>query len=189
MKILTLLGSPRRKGNTATILQIVEQAISTTNEVERINIVDKKISGCIGCDTCQENMNEPACIQEDDMGELIQKMINSDLIIYATPVYVWDFPAQMKSIMDRQYALVKWKNFNDVSLIKRKQVILLTTCGGDEKSNVDLIFEVFDRECNFMQMKVLGKFVVDNCSEPRSLGENASVEAQKVVELILHLNK
>ena len=66
MKIVAILGSPRRKGNTAKVLSMFEDKIGKENQVEIININDYKINGCLGCSKCKEKTDEPGCIQKDD---------------------------------------------------------------------------------------------------------------------------
>ncbi len=169
MKVLTIQGSPHRTGNTATLLKYFEQIISENNTIERINITDMKVGGCLGCDNCQNNEIEPSCIQKDDMKNILEKVLDADIVVYASPVYVWDFTAQMKCVMDRHYALVKWKYYENKSLVKNKKTILLATCGGDRNNNSDLITQIFEREMRYMQCLVMGKIIVDNCTTPKEL--------------------
>jgi multimeric flavodoxin WrbA len=129
MKILTLCGSPRIRGNTSTVLSAFERMVGKSNSVERVDIVARNIKGCIGCDNCQRDVSNPTCIQKDDLSELLIKIMASDLVVYAAPVYVWDFPAQMKAVMDRHYCLLKWKSGREISLVENKKTMLLATCG------------------------------------------------------------
>ena len=59
MKVMTILGSPRRNGNTAKVLGQFESMISNGHEVERIDIVDSNVKGCVGCYACQQKPDEP----------------------------------------------------------------------------------------------------------------------------------
>lgn len=110
MKILTLMGSPRRKSNTAAVLSAFEQLADQTHTIEHIDVVIHNIKGCIGCDNCQKDVQHPACIHKDDLNTLLEKVTAADVIVYAAPVYVWGFSAQMKALIDRHYCLVKWKD-------------------------------------------------------------------------------
>jgi len=180
MKILTLCGSPRRKGNTSTVLSAFERVASKNNTVERVDIVAHRIKGCIGCDHCQKDDANPACIQKDDMNELLQKIFASDLVVYATPVYVWDFPAQMKAVIDRHYCLLKSKRGKEISLVENKKTMLLATCGGDAENNTDLIRLVFEREMKYLHCQIVGEFFVPNCTLPSDLG---SIKDEIAVEM------
>ena len=166
MNILTICGSPKRKGNTATVLSAFEKKAGINHFVEHVDIITRNIKGCIGCDACQKDISSPACIQQDDMDALLQKIIASDLVVYAAPVYVWDFPAQMKAAIDRHYALLKWKGENEISLIRNKKTMLLATCGGDAENNADLIRLIFEREMRYLQCQIVGEFILPNCTIP-----------------------
>ena len=64
MQITTILGSARKKGNTATILGWVEKELETRgHDVERIYLNNKTIAGCLGCAKCKQNPDEIACVQ------------------------------------------------------------------------------------------------------------------------------
>jgi multimeric flavodoxin WrbA len=167
MKITTVLGSPRRQGNTAAVLGLFEELAVPRYELRRINVVDFNIHGCCGCDACQQVLDEPGCIEEDDLVGVLETLMDSDLIIYASPVYVWSFPAAMKAFMDRHYCTVKWEDGEKVaSLLEGKRAALLVTCGGSEEANADLIRLEFQREMDYLGMRHEGTYVVANCSTP-----------------------
>jgi len=183
------MGSPRKRGNTATVLSELEKLIEHKVILEHINVVNMTINGCLGCDYCQKHKDSPACKQKDDMPVLIEKILTSDIIIYAAPVYVWDFPAQMKAVMDRLYCLLKSKYGEEKSLIRDKKSILLTTCGGNAENNADLLIKIFEREMNYLQCKVLGEFVVPDCTLPKNLGKEKEETALKMFETVNELIK
>jgi multimeric flavodoxin WrbA len=182
MNITTILGSPRLSGNTATILKSFEEIASKSYDINRINIKNQMINGCLGCNACQKKMNTSNCIQSDDANKIFEGIMQSDIIIYASPVYVWDFTSQMKALLDRHYCLVKWKNIESpISLLKNKNSILLATCGGDVKNNADLIKEVFRREMDYLQCNLFGIYIVPNCSTPSALKDKSKTIAQNIV--------
>ena len=186
MKILTILGSPKKRGNTATVLALFEEMISNQHEVERINISNKAIKGCLGCDSCQKIDDQPGCVQKDDFMEIFDKIMTVDLIVYASPVYVWDFSAQLKALIDRHYCLVKWKN-RDITkyLLEGKHTALLSTCGGSGEKNADLIIEIFSREMNYLHCQMVGQYIVPFCTIPAELGEKARKTAHLMHEDIM----
>jgi multimeric flavodoxin WrbA len=184
MHILTIQGSPRKRGNTATILAAFEKAVAQNHTVERIQAADLSVGGCLGCGHCQLDTGRPACIQEDDMAAVLQQILRADLVVYASPVYVWDFTSQMKVLLDRHYAFVKTSGEQEMSLVHGKQAMLLITCGGAASDNADLPFEIFDRECRYMQMRVMGKFVADCCGEPKDLADRVQSISTDMVRAI-----
>lgn len=183
MKILTILGSPRPRGNTAAVLACFEALMRAEHPVERINIVDYEIRGCLGCDGCQEVLDRPGCVQEDGLQEVMPRILAADLVVYAAPVYVWAFPAQMKALLDRHYCLTKYDA--GLALLRSKRVMLLATCGGDAAGNFDLMQQMFAREADYLECVVAGSFVVDNCSSPAALGERARQTAEAMAQAAL----
>ncbi len=108
-----LSGSPRRGGNSDILCdQFILGADESGNQTEKIFLRDKDINYCLACDTCQENGG--ICDQDDDMAEVLDKMIASDVIVMATPVYFYTMNAQMKTVIDRtysRYAEIRDKDF------------------------------------------------------------------------------
>ena len=104
-QVLVILGSPRKKGNSATLAaRISRGAKSAGAEVETLFLQDLKISPCRGCDTCQKH-DSKGCAIKDDMQQIYQKLIRADAWVIASPVYWFTMSAQTKIFMDRCYAL------------------------------------------------------------------------------------
>lgn len=162
------------------MLLAFEKLAGKNNFVERVDVVAQNVRGCIGCDNCQKDEHYPACIQKDGLNNLLQKIIESDVIVYAAPVYVWDFPAQMKALIDRHYCLLKWKGAKEKSLVENKKTMLLVTCGGDAENNADLIRQIFEREMRYLHCQIVGEFVVPNCTLPANLG---SIKDEIAIEM------
>jgi multimeric flavodoxin WrbA len=98
--VLILSASPRKGGNSDLLCdQFMKGAIESGNLAEKIFVQDKNINFCLGCLTCQSNGGE--CVQNDDMGEILEKMIRADVLVLATPVYFYNMDAQMKVLIDR----------------------------------------------------------------------------------------
>ncbi|PKO13492.1 MAG: hypothetical protein CVU39_19005 [Chloroflexi bacterium HGW-Chloroflexi-10] len=186
MKILTLLGSARKKGNTAAVLTAFEKLVSPHAEIERINLAEVNIYPCKGCDACQKVQDQPGCRQKDDALRIFECMRSADLVLYATPLYVWDCSAQMKVLWDRQYSLVKYNAGTATqSLIKGKQTALLVTCGGPLEDNADVIQVIFRREMEYSFCQVAGIYIVADCTTPRELGGRAEWTAGQMLHELL----
>ena len=74
MKIMTILGSPRKKGNTAKVLGLFEEMISKNHQVYRLNLASIEVNGCLGCGACQKEPDEPGCVQDDEAIAIFKKM-------------------------------------------------------------------------------------------------------------------
>jgi len=104
MKFVGILGSARKGGNTDLLLNVaLEEAKEGGVFVDKISLKDKSIAPCDGCMRCTKTGK---CVIDDDAQDIYSKMLESDGIIWATPVYFWSMTGQTKTLMDRTYALL-----------------------------------------------------------------------------------
>jgi len=181
MKIATILGSPRRNGNTAKVLSRFEALVTPGHEVDRVNVASHKVNGCLGCGKCRENRDEPGCVQKDDALPIFKRMMQADAIVYAAPLYCWDFPAQMKALIDRHFCLVKGYDTPDYkSFLEGKRVALLVTCDGPIEDNADVIQIVFDRVSDYGKCRTVGKYIVPSCTAPGAVDSKGAEVARRM---------
>ena len=103
MKILGLAGSPRKNGNTEILLDIaLDEARKNGAICSKIRLMDKTISHCRACSRCARTGK---CVIKDDMQGIYKKILESEGIIWATPVHAWNVSSLTKIAMDRTYAL------------------------------------------------------------------------------------
>ena len=108
-KVLILSGSPRKDGNSDILCnEFMRGAIESGNEVEKIRVAEKKIGFCTGCYACR---NTGVCAIKDDMAEVMQKLIDADVIVLASPVYFYSIDAQLKALIDR--TVCRWTEVKD----------------------------------------------------------------------------
>ncbi|MBQ9087838.1 MAG: flavodoxin family protein [Lentisphaeria bacterium] len=97
-KILIISSSPRKDSNSDTLCDnFARGAAENGHSVEKITLAGKSIAPCIGCYACQKGK----CIYDDAAPEIIQKMLDADVIVLATPVYFYTMCAQLKALIDR----------------------------------------------------------------------------------------
>ena len=104
-KVLVLMGSPRKSGNSATLAQrIVQGAQSAGAEVETVFLHEKSIAPCQSCYACQVK-DSKGCAIDDDMQAIYPLLLENDAWVIASPVYWFNMSAQTKLWMDRCFAL------------------------------------------------------------------------------------
>jgi len=104
-KVLVLLGSPRKDGNSAALADMIARgAESAGAQVERVFLHGMKIAPCQSCYACQKP-DSKGCAIDDDMQDIFQKLIEHDSWVIASPVYWFNMSAQTKLFMDRCFAL------------------------------------------------------------------------------------
>jgi len=106
MKILVLNGSPK-KGKSDT-LHITKAFLDGMNEasaqdVHIIHVIEKHIEYCTGCFTCKRSGG--TCIHNDDMREILDEILESDLLVFSFPLYCYGLPAPLKALLDRTMPL------------------------------------------------------------------------------------
>ena len=182
MRIMTLLGSARKKGNTATILGWVEQELERRgHDVVRVDLNRKAIGGCLGCGKCRETPDDIACVQEDDANTIMMQMIAADSILFASPVYFWGFSAQLKALIDRGYAFVTdYLHPGHTSLLQGRRIGLLVTGADNYENNAEGLFDAFDRLGGFLLTRKAGTLYVGGCTTPADLPERVKAQAMEL---------
>lgn len=189
MKILAFMGSPRKNGNTARLLNCIKEALSETDEMEIVSLTDFKINGCTGCSFCQNDMEHYRCIQQDDVNMLLNKIINADCVLYGTPLYGHNYSGQLKVFLDRHIPLFKFVSGKDkavnemkiVSAIEKKPAALVVSCQGPAEYNTELIQSLFEKFCESSLAQCIGKYVFPFCSTDAGLSEYNEETIQAIV--------
>ena len=105
MKVLGIVGSPRKEGNTEIMVrEALDAARQAGAETELFLVADKKITPCDGCGAC---MGGDGCVVDDDMQDLYRQFEAADGVIFGTPVYFINVSAQAKAIIDRSISLMR----------------------------------------------------------------------------------
>jgi multimeric flavodoxin WrbA len=102
MKVVAFNGSARKDGNTAILIREVFAELEAENiETEMIQMAGKTIHGCIACGKCFEKKNQRCVVDNDFANECIEKMVQADGLILASPTYFADVSTEMKALIDR----------------------------------------------------------------------------------------
>lgn len=142
MKITSILGSPRTKGNTATIVNLLIDALQTAKpEVKTHELNKLKFKGCQACMACKTTSE--ACVVKDDLSRVFEDIKTSDVVVLTSPVYIGEVTAQTKGFIDRAYSLYKpdfRTNPNPGRLPAGKKFVFVLSQGNpDEKLYGDII--------------------------------------------------
>lgn len=117
MKVIAFNGSPRKKGNTNMLINVVFSELQKEGiETETIWIGGGKIQGCISCRKCIENMDKRCSVKKDKLNDYIEKMVAADGIILGSPTYFGSVSAEMKMLIDRAGMVSKANGY----LLRRK---------------------------------------------------------------------
>lgn len=106
MKITILNGSPRKENTLAMAEAFAEGAKAAGHEVEILHVGKMKINGCLACEYCH-GKGEGKCIQKDDIEKLMPAYLESDMLVFASPIYYFGMTAQITAAIQRVYCIGK----------------------------------------------------------------------------------
>ena len=117
MKKVVVISTSMRAGSNSQMLaeQFAEGAKAAGNQVEFISLKGKNIQFCKGCLACQKLGR---CVIGDDVNDIMAKVLNADVVCWATPIYYYEMSGQMKTLIDRMNAMYpKDYCFRDIYLL------------------------------------------------------------------------
>jgi multimeric flavodoxin WrbA len=153
--ILGVVGSPRKKGNTHILVsRILEGATAEGAAAETLFLGDLNIRECDGCHVCWKGRQ---CSKKDDMNTIYPKIIQSDIIVFGTPVYWYGPTALMKCFMDR---LVYFNCPENRAAIKGKAAVIAVPFEEENPRTADLLVKFFKQCLHYLEMKLIGKIIV-----------------------------
>lgn len=153
------MASPRKDGNTASLIKVFCNELQTINEeYSYYCLYDMNINGCTACRHCQNDWNGFNCSNNDDMHIIATDILKSDIIIFATPIYSWYCTPPMKAAMDRLvYGMNKYYGLNKGPAIwAGKTVAAVLTCGYPPQKGADLFIEGLKRYCKHSALEFAG---------------------------------
>ena len=108
MKVIAFNGSARKDGNTAILInQVFSELEKQDIETEMVQFSGQKIRGCIACYKCFENKDKRCSVKDDVVNDCIEKMLQADGIILASPTYFADVSSELKALIDRAGLVAK----------------------------------------------------------------------------------
>ena len=150
-KILVLSGSPKRNGNTAALIEWFRRGACAKGA--RVTVVHTsnlryKTQGCISCRLCQER-KAYGCVIQDGVKPVLKMMIDSDVIVFATPLYFFSASAQIKVVLDRMFSLYKWDNEAGTMETPLKGKMLVVLASAFEDVGLDVLAQPFKLTANY----------------------------------------
>ena len=154
-KVLGVVGSPRKKGNTDILVaSMLEGARKEGAKTEVVFLDDLHIAECDGCHVCWK---AKPCKKKDDMNDLYPKIIENDVIIFGTPVYWYGPTALMKCFIDR---FVYFNCPENRLKIKGKDVVLAVPFEEENPDTATPLVTFFEKSLNYLEMNIVGKVIV-----------------------------
>lgn len=159
MKILVLKSSGNQKGSSNTLAdEFIRGAKSIGNEITEYDVFRADIRPCIGCGHC--GMGGP-CVQKDDYEKTLKGLIrDADMLVFVMPVYYYNWPAQLKTVVDRFYSYT-----TELTMMKKKTVLI--SAAWDNSDTVFAVVEAYYRQlCAYMDFQDQGVVLGKGCGTP-----------------------
>jgi putative NADPH-quinone reductase len=159
-KIVVITGSPRRNGNSSAMAEaFIREAEKNGHTVTRFDAALRKLDGCHACLTCFKTGK--ACSFDDDFNLVAPAILDADAVIFATPVYWYSIPSQIKAVIDRLYSFFVAKKS-----IGGKQWGLICCCADDDMSVFDGVRIPLERSAGLLGWTEIGEVLVPALRNP-----------------------
>jgi multimeric flavodoxin WrbA len=146
MKIVSLLGSPRPKGNSAALANhFCEAAARLGADIEVFALNKLKYRGCQACMTCKTKLDK--CVLKDDLADVLNAVRSTDLLIMATPIYYGEVSSQLKAFIDRTFSFLVSDyvtNPNPSRLAPGKKLVFIQTQGSPDENSFNDVFPRYE---------------------------------------------
>ncbi len=149
MKVVALLGSPRRQGNSSSLAELFTSIMAENGyEVTTHFLNELTYRGCQACNGCKERTD--FCVLHDDLLPVLKDAQDADVVVLASPVYWGDISAQLKGFIDRTYSYLTPEFISGPirhRLSPGKKLVFILSQGGDQA----LYDDVFTRYTSFYE--------------------------------------
>ena len=175
-KIVILNGSPRRNGNTSTLVKaFTEGAGSAGHTVTEFFLDRMEIHGCKGCSGGRSSRECP-CVQKDDMIQIYAAVRECDVIVMASPLYYWNMSGQLRTAVDRLFALEE----GDGNLLRghdRSCALLMAA----EGNGFEDVVQYFDHLMEHLRWKNLGHVLAGGNGEVGDIQGKPEIEQARAL--------
>ncbi|OPY92528.1 MAG: putative NAD(P)H-dependent FMN-containing oxidoreductase YwqN [Syntrophaceae bacterium PtaU1.Bin231] len=178
-RVLVVLGSPRRKGNSALLAErIAKGARACEATVKTVFLQDLNIAPCRGCLSCQTS-GARGCVLRDDMQPIYRRLRESDAWVLASPVYWFTLSAQLKIFMDRCFALLGAGG----QAFRGKKIAIAMSFGDKDAFSSGCVnaLRTFQDAYGYVGAEIVG-IVYGSAAEPGELSKNDGLmkEAEEI---------
>jgi len=172
-KVLGVMGSPRRNGNTHVLVeQVLAGAAAKATSTETLLLADLTIRECDGCHACWAGK---PCPKQDDMNEIYPRIAESSAIVFGTPVYWYGPTALMKAFLDR------FCYFNcpeNRKLVRGKAAALVVPFEEGDPQMASILVAMFERSFGYLEMELVGSVLAPGVTKPGEVRQQQDVMAR-----------
>ena len=169
-RVLGIVGSPRRGGNTEILVdEVLRGAEEAGAQVEKVILSELDVRPCRGCDACQK---AGKCTQQDDMHALLEQMERCQTWVLGTPVYWWGPTAQLKAFVDR------WYSVYDGTVFKGRRTILVIPMGDTFEGAARHTVGMFEDILSYLKIELASTIVAPGVHDRGAVREHPDMLAK-----------
>lgn len=166
MNAICIIGSPRANGNTSIIVdKVIEGMKENSIEVTKFCLGDMNIKYCLGCKDC---FNDGKCVQKDDMDLLMEKLIESDIVLIASPSYWGDVTGNLKVFFDRNTPFSETNEKRTLIPPGKKGISIAIRAGQTTRENIHII-ESIEHYFGHLGIQPIGKLTIEGIDHKADL--------------------
>lgn len=158
MRIVVIEGSPHRDGSSNMLArEFIRGAEGEGHTVRVFDAAHSRICPCRGCDVC--GMSGP-CVQKDDMAAIREALLDSDMVVFVTPLYYFGMSAQIKAVIDRFYA------FNGQLMSRHLKAALICAAWNSDDWTMRDVSSHYGTICRYLGFEDVGQILAVGCGTP-----------------------
>lgn len=158
MKILVLGGSPNRDGSTQLLIEsFARGAREAGHTVTVLQAAQQNVHPCTGCIACGY---DGPCVQKDDMTRIRKEVLDSDMLVFATPLYFFGISAQLKTVIDR------FCSFSSRVNMRNMKSAVLSVAWNEDDWTMDAIREHYLTLVRYLNLRDMGMVLGTGCGTP-----------------------
>ena len=166
--VLAISGSLRSPSFTEKMLDLCIEGMGDNLEVHKFYPHKMRIGPCTSCWACWGSNKPGECVQKDDFEQILEVFKRADYFLLAAPLYVFDFPATVKNVIDRFFVVLEPAQIEssrgDTEHPKRfgrhPKAVLISSCGFPEIVNFDILSKHFRIISEHMGWKWSGEILI-----------------------------
>lgn len=178
MKVIGIVGSPRKNGNTDTLVQtILDGASSAGHDTTKVYLNDLKFVGCQACNYCKAH---EGCRQKDDLSKVLQDIREADTVVFSAPIYFGQLNGQFRLFEDRMFSFID-ATFHS-NLKPGKKAVIVTSQGNHDPKAFENASMEFGKFLSMGGFKLVDTIAMSNGNNPGSIKERKDLleKAKKV---------
>lgn len=166
--ILVVHGSPRKNGNSQLLADaFIEGAREAGHNVMEEDLGIREIAGCKACNYCMTH--EGRCVQDDDMQNIYPLLRGADILVFATPLYFYSWPAQIKAFLDRMFCGI-------ANPFKVSKSALLLVFEDSDITTANGLVESYRTAARYCKWENLGEVLVNDVYEYGAIAGNPGLD-------------